>query len=1095
MLAYNAKHCIVEIARGSNYYFSSNANTYDMVIGTSTIDQRILLGALSNGLPAIAIMQSNIGINQPSPEFSLDITGDAHITSNVIIDGFMGIGVSNPPSEKLDIDGNLKVSENTYVLNSLAVAHSNPTEAIDVMGSIKISNNAYILTDIAVAHSNPREAVDIHGSMKVSDDIYAMISLAVAHSNPTEAVDIHGSMKVSQEAYVLSNLAVAHSNPTEAVDIHGSMKVSQEAYVLSNLAVAHSNPTEAVDIHGSMKVSQEAYVLSNLAVAHSNPTEKLDVDGNAKISGNTYILSDLAIAHSNPTEAVDVLGNIKAAGDMYAISGFAVAHSNPTEAADIQGNLKVSSNIYTMERLGVGTSNPESALHVYGDLRIESNMIIDGSLGINTSNPQAEFHVEGDILASGTITTSNLRVIGDYVVMNTITSNTEQLTVNNDGTGPAIYARQTGSEPVATFWDDDAIAFTIADGAKIGVRTSNPNVSFEINATDALLLPKGSSNERPLNPEDGYIRYDTSRTQFEGYANGAWRSLGGVRNTLNTTYVSAEDDNTILFVRDNAEFMRITPTGLGINKTTAQYTVDIAGTIRADTFIGSLSSNDIAAAIDSNTIPDLPASKIVTGVFDTARIPDLPASKIISGVIDRIHIPTLDASNITTGVFDTARIPNLDASNITTGVFNTTRIPNLDASNITSGTIAHQLLQTTGSPWIANQFLYFTGSNIITQNVSVSQSSNQTSNENPLDFLSGGNIILGEGAGATVLYAGTGTETLPSFTFAGDMNTGIYNHSNSVLGLTAGGTRRMILGPSGIGINTDTPDQALTVVGGVSATYLYGDGANITNINASNISQGVIDVQRLPSITADRLSNEFWTPNQYLKYDGSNIVTEEVYGVSGLIDGEPTGGTVVMGDNAASGAFSAGSGQSNSPSYTFFNDIFTGLYNPTSNAVAITTGSIEGLRVTQTGVGVKKEVPLGTLHVGGNGLFEGDITAFYSDERLKTIVAPLSNSLDIICSLNPFKYTPNEISRKYIHEPEIEGVNEPTVHIGLSAQEVQRVVPEIVTLAPFDMDKDADTGKISSRTGENYLTVKYDKLVPYLISAIKELRAELAARK
>ena len=115
----------------------------------------------------------------------------------------------------------------------------------------------------------------------------------------------------------------------------------------------------------------------------------------------------------------------------------------------------------------------------------------------------------------------------------------------------------------------------------------------------------------------------------------------------------------------------------------------------------------------------------------------------------------------------------------------------------------------------------------------------------------------------------------------------------------------------------------------------------------------------------------------------------------------------------------------------------------------------------------------------GDMFVRGDITAFASDERLKNITGGLPDALAKVKSLSGFTYTWNDNApSEYDKNKEL---------VGVSAQAVQSVMPQIVSLAPFD--KDTETGQ--SVSGENYLTLSYDKLVPLLIEAVKELAAKV----
>jgi hypothetical protein len=113
----------------------------------------------------------------------------------------------------------------------------------------------------------------------------------------------------------------------------------------------------------------------------------------------------------------------------------------------------------------------------------------------------------------------------------------------------------------------------------------------------------------------------------------------------------------------------------------------------------------------------------------------------------------------------------------------------------------------------------------------------------------------------------------------------------------------------------------------------------------------------------------------------------------------------------------------------------------------------------------------------------GTVTAGYSDARLKTDIVKIENALDKIDQLAGVTFNPNDKALEL-------GITDTSRQVGLIAGAVQVVQPEAVKPAPFDLAADG-----SSKSGENYLTVQYEKLVPLLVEAIKELRAEINTLK
>jgi len=100
---------------------------------------------------------------------------------------------------------------------------------------------------------------------------------------------------------------------------------------------------------------------------------------------------------------------------------------------------------------------------------------------------------------------------------------------------------------------------------------------------------------------------------------------------------------------------------------------------------------------------------------------------------------------------------------------------------------------------------------------------------------------------------------------------------------------------------------------------------------------------------------------------------------------------------------------------------------------------------------------------------QNNVIAYYSDARLKNFHGRIDNPLYKVEKLNGYYFTENEVAKSL-------GYNNDEMQVGVSAQEVEAVMPEVIKDAPID---------------SKYKTVQYEKLVPLLIESIKELSSQV----
>ena len=274
---------------------------------------------------------------------------------------------------------------------------------------------------------------------------------------------------------------------------------------------------------------------------------------------------------------------------------------------------------------------------------------------------------------------------------------------------------------------------------------------------------------------------------------------------------------------------------------------------------------------------------------------------------------------------------------------------------------------------------------------------------------------------------------------------------------------------------------SLSVLSGSITAYKSGSTGDDV-VMAIDGAQG-----RLFEVT-DQLSGSLFSVNDISGIPIFEVFSDDTVNI-GTFNNEAivVSGSTCTATGSFTGLFRAEDGLSGKPSIFFKNDTNTGFYRGTTDTISITTGGTQrgtintnGWRVNNgaLGVDVAASTTDGRIDAGN------DIVAYSSDKRLKENINPIENPLEKIDKLSGFTFNWNETANK------LAGFDRNQSMVGVFAQDVESVLPEAVKRAPFDND-----GSDGSLSGENYLTVQYEKLVPLLIESIKELKAEIEELK
>jgi len=166
-----------------------------------------------------------------------------------------------------------------------------------------------------------------------------------------------------------------------------------------------------------------------------------------------------------------------------------------------------------------------------------------GELAINIPDGKLYYNDSGTVklLASNAATTNVTSITFGSTGLTPSTATSGAVTVAgtlvvaNGGTGlTTITAGRILFGAGTSAINNSANLFFDSANGRFGVNTATPSVTGSFVGTDAILIPNGTTGQRPT-PASGMLRFNSTTTEFEGYNGTAWASVGGAALSNDTS--------------------------------------------------------------------------------------------------------------------------------------------------------------------------------------------------------------------------------------------------------------------------------------------------------------------------------------------------------------------------------------------------------------------------------------------------------------------------------------------------------------------------------------------------------------------------------
>lgn len=432
------------------------------------------------------------------------------------------------------------VSQNFAYVGSGKLSTNDPNDTIATNEVVELNRAKIYYT-----------SVDNEGNFKVGDSFYV-------NQKTGEILFNNQSLSITAPEGVVFTDGI-HTTTILPTNIDtGNIRIS------GNTIESLTGDVNVTAASGAINLKNNTYITGNL-----------DVTGDITLGGNIQI-------GDQSTDTIDFVGNIQS--DLVpATNAFYNLGSLLPELrwkniylnrAEVDGLVIDSNTISTtisnddliLIANGIGRIYiPESDVQIDQNLTVTQDLTVtSGTTYLKNVGITGTITQTGDIEQTGNFTTSgNTQVTGNItgtgylqLPVITISGNTVQTTVAD--TNLVLTANGTGNVVFEGLKvQDNNIQSTVLNSNI--VLTPQGTGSVVVNSNQSLIVPVGTTAQRPASPSNGMVRYNTDTSRYEARANGYWIKLGGIEDVSGNTRILAEatpgENNNILYFYSNNNLM------------------------------------------------------------------------------------------------------------------------------------------------------------------------------------------------------------------------------------------------------------------------------------------------------------------------------------------------------------------------------------------------------------------------------------------------------------------------------------------------------------------------------------------------------------